>query len=108
MGTRGLIQQALLAATVALFGGGGVVAACLDTTPTYLSPIDGAADQAADGGDNACLRCIEASPQPGPGCADSVEACKANQACGLIFLCSVAKGCFEKDTNESFISCGID
>jgi hypothetical protein len=83
-----------------------VVAACLDPSPFVVSPRDSSVETSSDE-TAACLRCLHASDQPGPGCAEEVERCQANPSCANLLVCARVQGCFRGAPQAAILQRGL-
>jgi hypothetical protein len=104
-----LLHPMIIAATAAASG-------CIDLVPNHVArdagtDIDMGADDgggAADGaeaGRSACLTCLAAPMDPGPGCADAWDSCITDPRCQAVIECSDEIGCFASGTTGAYISC---
>jgi hypothetical protein len=86
--------------------------ACLDVPIVQI-------DEPSDGGDGGlrevdvttdgqrpCEACLQAPPDPGPGCGPFFEVCFADQACRDTMTCAIATGCLELPDQGQVIDCG--
>jgi len=79
-----------------------IVVGCLDVSGVSVPASIGAASQSRE-----CASCYSSPDSPGPGCADEVAACYADERCKKAFVCSVEQGCFQ-GAKEQLITCGSE
>ena len=90
----------------ALFGG-----ACVDIPVYQVTKPDqpiGGGDASSEGGigpQQACLDCLRAPEDPGPGCQTAYSACRDDVKCGKILDCGFARQCFQ-GAQSAFFACG--
>jgi hypothetical protein len=84
---------------------------CLDLPPHVMPAVDaGRAEEDAtapppDAGPSACVECIKAPEDPGPGCGTAWEACKDEPRCVGLVECTDAAGCFRISDLSQFLPC---
>jgi hypothetical protein len=98
---------AVIAVVVATFAGG---AACVDTSAVEYTALqdagseDAGADSSPDDG-QACLACVSAPEEPGPGCAKKWVGCAEAERCAQVFTCAAARGCLASSALEQRLAC---
>jgi hypothetical protein len=107
-GGLGSLLFAVLVASI----GGAVLHACLDVQVIHVDePVsDGGGpghdlDVASDA-PRPCELCINAPPDPGPGCAHVVAICAADRGCHDTMVCAVAARCLELSGMGTILDCG--
>ena len=53
----------------------------------------------------ACQQCREAPSDPGPGCADELAVCNANETCVALDRCVILSGCHPSENLQGFLGC---
>jgi hypothetical protein len=95
-----------------LLAGIALPCACLEMPVTRISHTEGpvvtadASDDAATGPQAACLACMAAPDEPGPGCETKFLACKQDPKCSVIIDCGFERQCFQ-GSRRAFLGCGL-
>ena len=80
-------------------------AGCVDVEPT--TNIQEELPEGDGGGlSGECTACIYGESSISLDCRDEFEACEANEACNIIYQCSLDRGCFHLPSTQQ-INCGI-
>ena len=86
--------------------------ACLEMPVTHISktetPIStsDASDDADNGPQSACFKCLRTPDEPGPGCLTAFSACQDDPKCAVIIQCGFDRQCFQGSRRE-FLQCGL-
>jgi hypothetical protein len=98
---------------VSVFLTAAFATACVDM-PVYRVDKQnvpmGPSDASTEGGlgpQEACLACLLAPEEPGPGCSTAYTACKDDLKCGRIVDCGFRRQCFQ-GAQSAFFACGYE
>lgn len=83
--------------------------ACLEMPITYASRDENrivSPDASDDGPQAACMVCMHAPDEPGPGCQTTFAACQADAKCKVVIQCAFDRQCFQ-GSRRAFLGCGL-
>jgi hypothetical protein len=84
--------------------------ACLELPP-HVIPVDAGAEMDTgpkvppDAGPSACVKCLMAPEDPGPGCGSHWDACQGEPKCTGLLECTDETGCFQISSLSDFLVC---
>jgi len=99
------IPSVLPLIVVALAGG------CFEQPIVHVDKTEGpvvqpdASDDSGIGSQAACLACLIAPEEPGPGCQTASTACRQNEKCSIFIDCGFEQQCF-KGSKRAVFACG--
>ena len=104
---------ATLAASIFAANLGLAIHGCLNVKVIHVDESDAAADSGpihdldvSGDAPRPCEVCMRAPSDPGPGCAEVIAVCAADQPCNDTMECAIASRCLELNGQGAIIDCG--